>query len=955
VTNRAPADKMFSNGVRRGGVAALRKHGIAEGVPACMIFAGNEAGGRRKEGLQLLGTFGGKVHTVEPDPDAVGFLTWYLSDSETAATAQTALDAIAADTNPTPLTALKSIQSVIADDPVVNLPASSTTLRVSATDHAQGDSVFTWTLISGPSGVSFTPNGNGAAANSSVQFDGTPGVYEFEVRMSDSRALTEATETVIVAVVAPSATVPDVVGLTQSAAQPAITSAGLTVGNVTIAPSPSVPAGSVISQNPGAGTSVSTGTPVDMVVSSGTGGGDTTPPMPNPATFASAPAADSATAISMEATTGSDTSGLIEYLFTETSGNPGGNNSVWQSSPSYTDNGLTPSTTYGYTVTMRDGLGNTGTPSAVANATTTAAPDVTAPTVVSFAHGVGGGPITVGDPVTYTVTFSEAMNAMTVGTADFGNNPSQTGPATITVDSVGATGDPAVFEVTVTTTGTGPLQLQVAATATLEDPAGNALVAASASPDNDIIDVNAAPNLAGQYGILDVTANGGINPNTGNPWQAGDPYRLAFHTADKFDAASPDPAVYNARASAQANLSTLGNGSITTSTGWTALISTTTTNAKVNTGTSDLTGGAGQGGAGVPVFAMDGTTCIARNNADIWNTWSNPFANALNGQAANSIIRLTAAQIGSGTTNVHYSPFLNQYGAGDSGANHGVDVWTGSNSDGTPLAGQEAGSVAGIGSSTGTTNTGSSNAKNAARIWNCGNVNNITSTRSFYAISAVLTVQATSVANTPPTISDIANQSISSGGNTGALAATVGDAETAVGSLTVTVTSSNTTLVPNANIVIGGSGANRTVTVTPVSGLVGTATITVTVDDGTDTANDTFLLTVTDNYLSWATANSVSGGANGDSNNNGVKNLVEYALANGGERGVLSGYTITFTKRGAPYSTDVSYFIETTETLATDWATAVSGVTENASTISYTFTPGAPVKKFARLKVVQAP
>ena len=60
----------------------------------------------------------------------------------------------------------------------------------------------------------------------------------------------------------------------------------------------------------------------------------------------------------------------------------------------------------------------------------------------------------------------------------------------------------------------------------------------------------------------------------------------------------------------------------------------------------------------------------------------------------------------------------------------------------------------------------------------------------------------------------------------------MGDVETAAGSLTVSGSSSNPTLVPNGNIVFGGSGANRTVTVTPAANQTGTATITVTVSDG---------------------------------------------------------------------------------------------------------------------------
>jgi hypothetical protein len=96
----------------------------------------------------------------------------------------------------------------------------------------------------------------------------------------------------------------------------------------------------------------------------------------------------------------------------------------------------------------------------------------------------------------------------------------------------------------------------------------------------------------------------------------------------------------------------------------------------------------------------------------------------------------------------------------------------------------------------------------------------------------------------------------------------------------------------------------------------------------------------------------VTGGVSGDSDNDGVKNLVEYALVNGGERGVLNGNTLTFTKRGTPFGGDVSYAIETSTDLV-GWSTALSGVSQNATTISYTFTPGAQTKIFARLKVTQ--
>ena len=98
--------------------------------------------------------------------------------------------------------------------------------------------------------------------------------------------------------------------------------------------------------------------------------------------------------------------------------------------------------------------------------------------------------------------------------------------------------------------------------------------------------------------------------------------------------------------------------------------------------------------------------------------------------------------------------------------------------------------------------------------------------------------------NDPPSISDIGNQTVAQNTSTGPISFTVGDLETAAGSLVVSGSSSNVTLVPNSNIVFGGSGANRTVTVAPANNQFGTVTITVTVSDGALTARDTFVLTV---------------------------------------------------------------------------------------------------------------
>ena len=96
---------------------------------------------------------------------------------------------------------------------------------------------------------------------------------------------------------------------------------------------------------------------------------DNIPPTPNAAQFAIAPVAVGSDRITMVAERGIDASGpAIEYYFTCTSG--GGHDSGWQASASYTDIALSSSTTYEYTVMMRDMWGNTGAASSPASATT---------------------------------------------------------------------------------------------------------------------------------------------------------------------------------------------------------------------------------------------------------------------------------------------------------------------------------------------------------------------------------------------------------------------------------------------------------------------------------------------------------------------------------------------------------------------------------------------------------
>jgi len=121
--------------------------------------------------------------------------------------------------------------------------------------------------------------------------------------------------------------------------------------------------------------------------------------------------------------------------------------------------------------------------------------------------------------------------------------------------------------------------------------------------------------------------------------------------------------------------------------------------------------------------------------------------------------------------------------------------------------------------------------------------------------------------NTAPTIAAIADQTTATGvAKAVTVTVTVGDGQTAAGSLVVAASSSNIALVPNGNLVVTGSTASRTLTVTPAAGQSGSATITVVVTDGGGlSASDSFVLTVTATATSGSdtTANGVDGGGGG--------------------------------------------------------------------------------------------
>jgi beta-lactam-binding protein with PASTA domain len=104
--------------------------------------------------------------------------------------------------------------------------------------------------------------------------------------------------------------VPDVVGLTQAAAESAITGADLQVGSISQQSSGTVPAGSVISQTPAAGATVIAGSVVNLVVSTG----PAPPPVSVPSVIGLTQAAAEATLSSVGLAVGTVTEQSSETL-----------------------------------------------------------------------------------------------------------------------------------------------------------------------------------------------------------------------------------------------------------------------------------------------------------------------------------------------------------------------------------------------------------------------------------------------------------------------------------------------------------------------------------------------------------------------------------------------------------------------------------------------------------------
>ena len=101
--------------------------------------------------------------------------------------------------------------------------------------------------------------------------------------------------------------------------------------------------------------------------------------------------------------------------------------------------------------------------------------------------------------------------------------------------------------------------------------------------------------------------------------------------------------------------------------------------------------------------------------------------------------------------------------------------------------------------------------------------------------------------NDPPVITALGPRSVNEDATLGPITLAITDSDNSIGSLLLSGSSSNQTLVPNGNITFGTSGPDRTITVVPAANQSGgPVTITITVDDGPSDPDvtSTFALTI---------------------------------------------------------------------------------------------------------------
>src|SRR5881392_2142438 len=208
--------------------------------------------------------------------------------------------------------------------------------------------------------------------------------------------------------------------------------------------------------------------PVTVTVSNGPPP-DTAPPSVPTGLTASAV---SSSQINLSWTASSDNVGVSGYRVYRN-----GTQIATTSATSFANTGLSPSTTYSYTVAAYDAAGNLSAQSSPASATTPAPPDTTPPTV-TINQAAGQADPTNSSPINFTAVFSKPVSGFTGAGVTISGTAGGTKTATVS-------GGPTIYTVAVSGMTTSGTVIATIAAGMATDAAGNGNTA-STSTDNSV-------------------------------------------------------------------------------------------------------------------------------------------------------------------------------------------------------------------------------------------------------------------------------------------------------------------------------------------------------------------------------------------------------------------------------------------------------------------------------------
>src|SRR5437879_2721506 len=196
---------------------------------------------------------------------------------------------------------------------------------------------------------------------------------------------------------------------------------------------------------------------------------DTTPPTVPTGLTATAV---SSSQVNLSWTASSDNVGVSGYRVYR-----GGTQIATRSTTSFTNTGLSASTTYTYPLTAYDAAGNLSAQSSSASATTPAPPDITPPSV-TINQAAGQADPTSASPINFTAVFSEPVSGFSGAGVTIGGTAG--GTKTVTVS-----GGPSTYNVAVSGMSSAGTVIATIAAGVAQDAAGNPNTA-STSTDNSV-------------------------------------------------------------------------------------------------------------------------------------------------------------------------------------------------------------------------------------------------------------------------------------------------------------------------------------------------------------------------------------------------------------------------------------------------------------------------------------